>query len=347
MVLHRNSSFVGRRYVWRPDQTPASPSGRRRLFWEKSVNGWCLGVFLSAAVASCAPATMQVGAGHEFRLPSRAIAEAGSGDTVLIQPGVYTDCARIRASHVTIAGAGPGVVLTGKTCNGKAILVIDGNDVTIRNLTLQNATVADQNGAGIRAEGGSLTVDNVRFLDSQMGILIASKPRMTVRVINSDFERNGACGPAHHEWCGHAVYAGHIAELDVSNSRFFDQYLGHHIKSRALKTVVQSNTIMDGPDGTASYEVDIPQGGTLIMQNNTLQKGPKADNWTAAVILGEEAKKFGAQPTHEILVEGNSFTNDNQHRTIFVHNETPALAQLQANQLRGNVEALSGPGTVH
>jgi hypothetical protein len=59
----------------------------------------------------------------------------------------------------------------------------------------------------------------------------------------------------------------------VTNSRFFDQHIGHHIKSRALKTVLIGNTIEDGPRGTASYEVDIPSGGSLIMQDNTLEKG--------------------------------------------------------------------------
>jgi len=302
---------------------------------------WSLGaVLLSGVLVGCAPETMQVGPGHAMKLPSEAIAEAGPGDTVLIEPGVYHDCARVRASHITIAGAGPGVVLSDKTCGGKAILVIDGNDVTVRNLTLQRAEVGDHNGAGIRAEGGDLTVDSVRFLDNEEGILAANKRGIVVRVMNSDFERNGKCQGD----CAHGIYVGHIAELDITNSRFFNQHIGHHIKSRALKTVLTGNTIMDGPEGTASYEVDIPSGGTLIMENNTLEKGPKADNWTTAVILGEE--KQGKQPTGEILVRNNSFTNDNSHQTIFVHNETETPALLEGNRLSGNVVPLVGPGTV-
>ena len=45
--------------------------------------------------------------------------------------------------------------------------------ITIRNLTLTRARVADFNGAGIRAEGGDLTIEHVRFIDDQDGILAA------------------------------------------------------------------------------------------------------------------------------------------------------------------------------
>lgn len=295
---------------------------------------------IAGLLAGCGPSTLAVGPGKEATLPSEAIAEAGYGDTILIQPGVYTDCARIRASHVTIEGAGPGVVLTDKTCGGKAILVIDGDDVTIKNLTLQRAKVRDHNGAGIRAQGGSLTVDNVRFLNNEEGILSTSNPNATIRIINSYFEGNGKCEGA----CAHGIYINHVAELDVENSHFVNQHIGHHVKSRALKTVLRGNTIEDGPDGTASYEVDIPSGGSLIMEGNTLQKGPKADNWVDAVIVGEE--KHGVQPTGEIIVRNNTFTNDNPHRTIFVDNRTQTPALLVGNKLNGDVEVLKGPGEV-
>jgi hypothetical protein len=202
--------------------------------------------------------------------PGEAIAQARPGETISIAPGVYHDCAVEHTNHVTIAGARPGVVFSGKTCAGKAILVIGGNDVTVRNLTLEHARAPAHNGAGIRAEGGDLTVDHVRFLDNEDGILSAPDPEAVIRIRDSDFEGNGKCEGD----CAHGIYMGRIAELDVTNSRFFDQHIGHHIKSRALKTVLIGNTIEDGPHGTASYEVDIPSGGSLIMRDNTLKKGP-------------------------------------------------------------------------
>ena len=97
--------------------------------------------------------TLEVGQGHEFKQPSEAVAAAKNGDTIEIYPGQYFDCAIVRQNDLTIEGKGSGVIMTDKTCGGKAILVTAGSNITIRNLTLQRARVPDQNGAGIRARG--------------------------------------------------------------------------------------------------------------------------------------------------------------------------------------------------
>ncbi len=49
--------------------------------------------------------------------------------------------------------------------------MIYGSNVTVRDLTLSHASVPDQNGAGIRAEGTNLTVTRVHLIDNQDGIL--------------------------------------------------------------------------------------------------------------------------------------------------------------------------------
>ncbi|HSU06375.1 MAG TPA: right-handed parallel beta-helix repeat-containing protein [Acetobacteraceae bacterium] len=303
-----------------------------------------LGVFAAGLIvllAGCAPSVLMVGPTHELKLPSQAVAEASSGDTILIDPGVYRDCAVVKSSNVTIAGTGPGVVLTDRTCGGKAILVTKGDDITIRNLTLQHAHVPDRNGAGIRAEGYNLTVDGVRFLDNEEGILAGHKRGSTIRVLNSDFERNGTCAGS---GCAHGVYVGHIDLLDVENSRFFEQMVGHHVKSRALKTVIKGNTIEDGPDGTASYEIDIPNGGDADIERNTIEKGPKAQNWSTAIAIGEERR--GKQQSGTLVIRDNKFTNNNEHETLFVRNLSDDPVQLSGNALSGKVVPLQGQGTV-
>jgi hypothetical protein len=298
------------------------------------------GAALMMWLAGCAPSVLTVGPTHDYKLPSQAIANASSGDTVLIDPGTYHDCAVVRSSDVTIAGTGPGVVLTGRTCGGKAILVTRGDDITVRNLTLQHAQVPDRNGAGIRSEGVDLTVDGVRFLDNEEGILAGTKRGSVIRVLNSDFEGNGTCAGS---GCAHGLYVGRIEQLDVENSRFFRQMVGHHIKSRALKTIIKGNTIEDGPDGTASYEIDAPNGGDVDIENNTMEKGPKAQNWSTAIAIGEERGKL---PTDSLIIRNNKFTNDNEHQTIFVRNLSDGEARLSGNILKGKVIPLQGPGTV-
>jgi hypothetical protein len=287
-------------------------------------------------------ATLSVGPGKHYANPSAAIAEAEPGDTVSIYPGQYYDCAIIGVPRLTVQGIGDAasVVLTDKTCGEKAILVIDKPGVTVRNLTLTRARVPDQNGAGIRMEGGSLNVDGVRFINNQDGILAGGGPGWELTVTNSLFERNGAC----RNDCAHGLYAGDIALLRVTHSVFRATKEAHHIKSRALRTEITDNTIEDGPNGTASYLIEAPNGGDVIIHNNTMEKGPNASNRTAAIVIGAEST---SKPTPEIIVSDNDFTNDMATRTVFVKNLTATEAQLKGNKLHGKVQALEGDGSVN
>jgi hypothetical protein len=181
----------------------------------------------------------------------------------------------------------------------------------------------------------------VRFLDNEEGILAGDKPGSTIRVINSDFERNGTC--VNPSGCAHGVYVDHIKELDVENSRFFDQQVAHHVKSRAQTTLVFGNRIEDGPNGTASYEIDAPNGGSVAIQGNTIEKGPQAQNWGTVIAIGEEGHIL---PSQGLIIRNNKFTNDNPHETVFVHNYAPYPAQLSGNVLSGKVVPLQGAGSV-
>ena len=283
--------------------------------------------------------TLEVGQGHQFRQPSEAVAAAKDGDVIDIYPGQYTDCAIVRQSNLVIEGKGPGVVLADKTCGGKAILVIAGSNVTVRNLTLQRARVPDRNGAGIRAEGVNLTVENSRFLDNENGILASNQSNSQLRVIGSEFIGNGKCDPS----CAHGIYANHIALLHVERSKFLDTHAGHHIKSRALRTEIINCVIQDGAQGNSSYLIEIPNGGTVLVEGNTMQKGPKAENQAYAVSIGAEGV---TQPAEQIVFRNNTFSNDQGRPTTFVRNLTATSAQLIGNRFKGQVTPLEGNGTV-
>jgi hypothetical protein len=283
---------------------------------------------------------LDVGPGRQFEVPSAAASASRPGDTIVIQPGEYFDCAVWTVNRLTIAGAAPGVTITDKTCEGKALFVMRGNDITVRNITLTRARVPDSNGAGIRAEGRNLTVENSRFLNNENGILAADDPASTITVSNSEFRENGKCAQA----CAHGIYVGRIGLLRISGSTFDKTKVGHSIKSRALRTELRNNVIVDGADGTSSYVVDIPNGGSLVMEGNTLEKGPKSSNPSAAVVIGAEGV---THPTRELRIAANNFTNDQPQETVFVRNLTATPAILTGNSFVGKVKPLSGEGSAN
>ena len=300
-----------------------------------------LAMLVLAGIVASSPAgsaTLEVGPSKTYKTPSAAAAVAKNGDQIKIEPGQYFDCAVWNADNLVIEGTGPGVVITDKTCIGKGLFVIEGNNTTVRNLTLTRARVPDMNGAGIRLDKGNLTVDSVKFIDNQNGIM-GGVPGTTVTIRNSDFDRNGTCAGA----CAHGIYIGDVDLLRVENSRFSNTRQAHSIKSRAKRTEVIGCNIADGPDGTSSYLIEAPNGGALIVRDTTLEKGPKSENHKAAIAIGAEGV---THPTPEITITNNNFRNDGNYETVLVWNLTATRAILKGNKLAGSVIPLDGDGTV-
>jgi hypothetical protein len=295
-------------------------------------------IALLAAFALAAPAlaaTLEVGPGQRYALPSAAIRDAHDGDTVLIAAGEYADCAVVTASNLTIEGAGrdASTVIGSKICQDKGILVTQGANIIIRNLTLSRARSSEHNGAGIRAEGRNLTIDRVRFFDNENGVLAASVHDGTLLVRQSEFFHNGSCEAA----CAHGIYANDLALVRIESTRFIATQRAHHIKSRAQRTEVLGCDISDGPDGTASYEIELPNGGALVVRDTTLEKGPKAENHTAMIVIGDEAI---TQPAGEITIVNNRARNDGNFQTAFVENVTKTAVTLKNNSLIGAITPL-------
>jgi len=294
---------------------------------------------LMAALTLMAPAlaarTLEVGPGKHYALPSAAIRDAHDGDRILIAAGEYTDCAVVSASNLTIEGAGrdASAVIGSRICQDKGILVTQGADITIRNLTLSRARSTEHNGAGIRAEGKNLTIERVRFFDNENGILAASVHDGTLLVRQSEFFHNGSCEGA----CAHGIYANDLALVRIEASRFIATQHGHHIKSRAQRTEVLGCDISDGPDGTASYAIDLPNGGALVVRNSSFEKGPMAGNHSAMIMIGAEDL---TQPMGELTIVNNRARNDGDFQTAFVENMTKTGVTMQNNSLTGAIVPL-------
>ncbi len=226
--------------------------------------------------------TLEVGQGKEFAMPSAAIAAAKDGDTIQIDAGGYFDCATVPQNRLTIAGAGPGTVITDKACQGKALLVIDGDEVTVRDLTLARARVPDLNGAGIRLQAPNLTVAHVTFDNDQVGILSGTSGGQIV-VEDSRFTRGGVGG----ETPLFAVLVGDSERLRVKGCTF-EGVAGGQITSSAVHTEVVGNQIGTGT-GDGPAPAVLVTAGAAVIEDNVITVGPNPPRRDAALALWDGA----------------------------------------------------------
>ena len=278
---------------------------------------------VAAPVVAPGSTVLTVGAGKDYATLGAALAAAGDGSTILVDAGTYTNDFGSVGSKVAIIGVGGMVnlVATVQPPNGKAILTVDA-DCTIQNLSFSGCTVPDGNGAGIRYEGGSLTLQNCAFSGNQNGLLSAPVPGGTLTIQHCDFGFNGS-GTGYT----HNLYVGAIGQLIVRDSAFHDVSVGHEIKSRAASTVITGNVIADGPASTASYSIDLPDGGSAVVTGNLIEKGPQAENQAAVHFGGEGIPYAGSS----LLVQGNQFVNDRGPGTVGVLNQTPIPVSIKGN----------------
>jgi len=289
---------------------------------------------------------LRVGPGRALRTPGAAARVAHAGDHVMIDPGAYRDCAVWRANDLILEGIGkPRPHMMSVVCQDQAIWLIRSNDVRVINIEFSGAHSSDFAGAGIKMVGTNLLVRNSRFHDNENGILTADRPRSHIIVIDSRFTRNGSC----ERKCAHGIYAGAVYRLVVKNSRFFGQKRGHHIKSRAMTTQILGNVISDGKEGTASMSIDLPDGGTADISYNHIEQGPKAENSTLMISIGEETLPRNGRPARSrhpsrgLIFTHNVFINNHPHGRVFIRNLTATPVTLRGNRFIGNGIPVSGP----
>lgn len=283
-------------------------------------------------------AILRVGAGQSFATLAAAVSAAQNGDTILLAPGTYTNSFATVAKSVTIKGDGgmARLVATVPPPNGKAILVTRG-DVTIENIEFSGARVADRNGAGIRFEGGNLTVVNSAFRDNENGILSGSWANSSITVRDSEFERNGA-----GDGRSHGLYVGVITNLTVENSYFHDTQVGHHIKSRALATTVTGSRLQDEA-GTASYNVDVPNGGVVRLTGNVFEQGAGSRNPAIVHFGGEGGPHAGSSLEIADNVVVNKLASVSARLLL---NQTSVTASVTGNDVFGLTALAQGPAAV-
>lgn len=269
--------------------------------------------------------TLTVGINQQYARIADATAAAVDGDVVLVQAGTYIDDFTTINHKITLLGVGGMVKMTATKPppNGKAILTTN-TDVTIDHFEFSGARVADQNGAGIRYQGGHLTINNSYFHDNENGLLAGPDTNGIILIRNSEFAHNG-----HGDGRSHNLYVGKIKQLTIQDSYFHDAVVGHEIKSRALNTTITGSRIQNN-FGNASYEIDLPQGGNALIEGNVIQQGPDSENPTV-IAFGAEGN---LNPSSSLVVRGNIIMSDRANGTA-VWNATGATATMVDNKVYG------------
>lgn len=327
---------------------PNAPLTRRRLVASSllcSLAAWPVArANTTVNTATAAPTTWRVGPGEALTRVADALQQAQDGDTIAVLPGTYrADVAVIRQRRLHIVGVGAQPVLQadGSHAEGKAIWVVRDGDITVENIGFRGCRVPSGNGAGIRFERGHLQLRGCSFADNQMGLLTGNHGDAVLDIADCQF----GDAPDNPGSLPHLLYVGRIARLRLADSVLQQGRAGHLLKTRAREAVITGNRFDDGSTGQASYEIDLPNGGKVLVEDNTLVQSPLTQN---AVMLsyGAEGQAWAAC---QLTLRRNTFINRRVQGGVFVrvwHDRLPpGTAVLSAhNQLLGAGDLELGPG---
>lgn len=284
--------------------------------------------------------TWLVGPERKMKTPSEAARLAKAGDTIEIDAGVYlNDYAAWGQANLTIRGVGGMAHLrsTGLIPNGKAIWLVSGNNTVIENVEFSGARVVDTNGAGIRHEGGNLTLRNTYFHHNEFSVLTGAYPEASLDIESSKFyfqKREGTFS--------HGIYVGALGRFTISGSHFKGTDRGHQIKSRALENHIVYNRIEDIEGGNSSRLIDLPNCGLSYIIGNDLEQAATTEN-VDAIGYGAEGCEGRTARQHRLFVVNNTFVNEAFTGTL-VKNHTDGDVLVANNLVFGSGYFLLGSG---
>jgi len=285
----------------------------------------------------------QIGDGEEYSSPNafyQAI-EAGTidllaGDTINIIGGEYRGDQALavwRVDDLLIRGIfeRANLYADGAYIFGKGIFVSAGDNIRYENIAFYDAAVPDKNGAGIRLDGSGLVVRHCLFYNNENGILANNSEDGEILIEHSEFAVGGF-----GDGFSHNIYINHTANLTIQFCYFHDAAIGHQVKSRADKTIIQYNRIAD-IDGNSSRLIDISNGGQCLILGNELIQGPNAENNN---LIGYGLEGLSNPGPHKLEIINNTILNYRNGSCVFFHTNPDTDTFLVANNILGGVCSL-------
>ena len=234
-----------------------------------------------------------------------AVAKAQDGDVIDVLPGVYKGVHLVlEGRRLTLRGSGEKAPVFdggGTMVPYPALVLVRGGDVVLENLEFRGARSEQSAGAGVRLEGGRLTLRNCHFRDNEHGVSTNNDAQAELLIEASSF----GMAPRVEGGLYHLLNVGRIARLTVTGSRFQQGFEGHLVRSRARETTLRHNMIHDGPGGGASYEIDLPNGGLVTLVGNVIGQGRNSQN-PVMVAYGAEGMSWDR---NRLVLAHNTFLN--------------------------------------
>ena len=239
-------------------------------------------------------------------LLQQALASAKDGDVIELLPGDYRGQHLLLTNRkLTLRGVGKRPVIhgDGKVSRYPALWTVRGGDISVENIEFRGARAQDASGAGIRHEGGRLTVRNSVFFDNEHGILSINDEAAELIIENTQF----GMAPRVVGGLPHMLNVGRIGKLSVQGSRFQQGFEGHMIKSRARESFIGYNLLHDGSTGESSYEIDLPIGGVATVIGNIIGQSPRSQN---RVLVAFGAEGNSPWPRNALYLAHNTLINN-------------------------------------
>jgi hypothetical protein len=288
------------------------------------------GLLFFFVVIGCCNAEHVFVDGKEFFSLQDAKKAIKNGSQIYLKAGIYTEGIYLTASDINIIGE-KNVIFDNAAVNGKAALVLAGNNVLVESIECQNIYVNDLNGACIRFEGKNLTVRDIYAHDSQSGIMTSASYDGFLHIEFSKFERLG--GKATARGYAHAIYAN-VGEFIFSDSQVLSVGKeGSGLKSRSRKTVVK-NSILASLDAKDSRLIDVANYGELIIKNSILQQGNNSSN-SQLIVYGVENMTNNFK-TNRIEITDNLFLLDRKKANVIIIHKQADSVEIYNNVMIGD-----------
>lgn len=303
-------------------------------------NRWIAAALMAGVALPAAAATLQVGSTRVFTKPCAAIAAAAPGDTIEIDAGTYVgDVCGVYANNLIIRGVNgrPKIDAGGNNAMGKGTWVIVGSNVTVENVEMYGAAVADKNGAALRLEGDNFTLRGSFIHDNENGVLGGLSTASNILIETTEFGHNG-----YGDGYSHNLYIFNVGSLTFRYNYSHDANVGHNLKSRARVNSIFHNRFSSTPPGQTastatgqpSYEIDLPNAGTSYVIGNVIEQ-PASNQNPAMLAYGEEG---ASNPAQDLYVVNNTFLNDQSTGGTFIFTgSTVTTPVLMQNNIFGGV----------